>query len=195
MTKFIPLALAYIMFTLGLGLRISDFFAIGSHKKAFFTGLISQLVIVPLVFFLFVILLEPSPSVAFGLLLVGFCPGGVTSNLFSKMANGNLALSIALTGIVSLLSVVTLPILTATSYQHFFHTQMPSVSIAGLGIKLFVLTTIPVVIGMGLRALLPHFIENNQQLFYWIVLLHDDGWLILPGVVLALSHRVFLSRE
>ncbi len=165
MSKLIPLALAYIMFTLGLGLRLQDFVAIKDHKKAFFAGLTNQLILVPLVFLVCVLVLQPTASIAFGLMLISFCPGGVTSNLFSKMINGNVALSIALTGVVSLLSVFTLPILTATAYQAFFHQPMAEVSIMGLGIKLFVLTTIPVLLGMTLRHFFTNFINNYQQAF------------------------------
>ncbi len=165
MSKLIPLALAYIMFTLGLGLRLQDFLAIKAHKKAFFLGLSNQLILVPLVFLACVLILQPTASIAFGLMLISFCPGGVTSNLFSKMINGNVALSIALTGIVSLLSVFTLPILTATAYQAFFHEPMAEVSIMGLGIKLFVLTTIPVLLGMTLRHFFTNFINNYQKAF------------------------------
>ncbi len=165
MSKLIPLALAYIMFTLGLGLRSQDFVAIKDHKKAFFAGLTNQLILVPLVFLVCVLLLQPTASIAFGLMLISFCPGGVTSNLFSKMVNGNVALSIALTGVVSLLSVFTLPILTAIAYQAFFHQPMAEVSIMGLGIKLFVLTTIPVLLGMTLRHFFTNFINNYQQAF------------------------------
>ncbi len=165
MSKLIPLALAYIMFTLGLGLRLQDFLAIKEHKKAFFTGLTNQLILVPLVFLTCVLILQPTASIAFGLMLISFCPGGVTSNLFSKMINGNVALSIALTGVVSLLSVFTLPILTATAYQAFFHEPMAEVSIMGLGIKLFVLTTIPVLLGMTLRHFFTNFINNYQKAF------------------------------
>ncbi len=165
MSKLIPLALAYIMFTLGLGLRLKDFLAIKDHKKAFFAGLTNQLILVPLVFLACVLLLQPTASIAFGLMLISFCPGGVTSNLFSKMINGNVALSIALTGVVSLLSVFTLPILTTTAYQAFFHQPMAEVSIMGLGIKLFVLTTIPVLLGMTLRHFFTNFINNYQKAF------------------------------
>ncbi len=165
MSKLIPLALAYIMFTLGLGLRLQDFLAIKEHKKAFFAGLTNQLILVPLVFLAVVFLLQPSPTIAFGLMLISFCPGGVTSNLFSKMINGNVALSIALTGVVSLLSVFTLPILTATAYQAFFHEPMAEVSIMSLGIKLFILTTIPVLLGMTLRHFFTNFITNYQKAF------------------------------
>lgn len=165
MAKFIPFALAYIMFTLGLTLQFRDFLNIQQHPKAFGIGLINQLVLVPILFLVSVLLLSPSPAMAFGLMLIGFCPGGVTSNLFSRMVGGNVALSIALTGAVSLLSVLTLPVLTAMAYQFCFHETMPSVSIVGLGVKLFLLTAVPVLLGMLLRRARPEFIERHQNLF------------------------------
>ncbi|PIE42262.1 MAG: bile acid:sodium symporter [Gammaproteobacteria bacterium] len=163
-TQLIPIALAYIMFTLGLGLKFRDFLYIQQHPGVFLIGLFNQLILVPIVFLLAVWLLDPAPAIAFGLMLISFCPGGVTSNLFTRMANANVALSIALTGVVSLLSVLTLPILTTAAYQFFFQNTIATVSIAGLGIKLFILTTIPVIIGMTLRHFIPAVVERSQRL-------------------------------
>lgn len=161
----IPLALAYIMLTLGLALEYRDFVAIRYHKKAFLTGLACQLILVPCVFFGFICLLNPSSEIAFGLMLISFCPGGVTSNLFTRMVDGNVALSIALTGVVSLLSVLTLPVLTATAYQWFFADNMRDVSTLGLGLKLFVLTVVPVLLGMLLRHYYRHWVNRYQTRF------------------------------
>ncbi|MDN6275902.1 bile acid:sodium symporter family protein [Psychrobacter sp.] len=147
----LPLALAYIMFTLGTGLKPNDFKVIASHPKAFFIGLINQVLLVPLVALAVVLVMAPPPAIAFGILLISFCPGGVTSNMLSYYAKGNVALSVALTGVVSLLSVVTLPILITMAFDHFMQDQAGSISAVKIGIVMFLLTTLPVTLGMLAR--------------------------------------------
>ena len=119
----LPLTLAYIMFTLGAGLKLSDFKVIAKYPKAFFVGLINQVVLVPLVALAVVLVTAPPPAIAFGIMLISFCPGGVTSNMLTYYAKGNVALSIALTGVVSILSVITLPILITLAFDHFMKDQ------------------------------------------------------------------------
>lgn len=147
----LPLALAYIMFTLGTGLKPNDFKVIASHPKAFFIGLINQVLLVPLVALAVVLVMAPPPAIAFGILLISFCPGGVTSNMLSYYAKGNVALSVALTGVVSLLSVVTLPILITMAFDHFMQDQAGSISAVKIGVVMFLLTTLPVTLGMLAR--------------------------------------------
>jgi len=147
----LPLALAYIMFTLGTGLKPSDFKIITKHPKAFFVGLINQVIFVPLVALAVVLLMSPPPAIAFGIMLISFCPGGVTSNMLTYYAKGNVALSVALTGVVSLLSVVTLPILITLAFNHFMKDQANSISAVKIGVVMFLLTALPVTLGMLAR--------------------------------------------
>ncbi len=147
----LPLALAYIMFTLGTGLKSSDFKVIVNYPKAFFVGLVNQVVFVPLVAFTIVSVMATPPAISFGIMLISFCPGGVTSNMLTYYAKGNVALSVALTGVVSLLSVVTLPILITLAFNHFMQDQAGSISAVKIGIVMFLLTTLPVTIGMLAR--------------------------------------------
>ena len=139
------------MFTLGTGLKPNDFKVIASHPKAFFIGLINQVLLVPLVALAVVLVMAPPPAIAFGILLISFCPGGVTSNMLSYYAKGNVALSVALTGVVSLLSVVTLPILITMAFDHFMQDQAGSISAVKIGVVMFLLTTLPVTLGMLAR--------------------------------------------
>lgn len=158
----LPLALAYIMFTLGTGLKPSDFKVITSHPKAFFIGLINQVVFVPLVALAVVLLMSPPPAIAFGIMLISFCPGGVTSNMLTYYAKGNVALSVALTGVVSLLSVVTLPILITLAFNHFMKDQAGSISAVKIGVVMFLLTTLPVTIGMLARYKFTDFMVRRS---------------------------------
>ncbi len=158
----LPLALAYIMFTLGAGLKPSDFKVIVNYPKAFFIGLVNQVILVPLVALAVVLITTPPPAIAFGIMLISFCPGGVTSNMLSFYAKGNVALSIALTGVVSLLSVITLPILITLAFDHFMQDQAGSISAVKIGVVMFLLTALPVSLGMLARYKFKNFMERKS---------------------------------
>ena len=160
----LPLALAYIMFTLGTGLKPSDFKVIASHPKAFFVGLVNQVIFVPLVALAVVLVMVPPPAMAFGIMLISFCPGGVTSNILTYYAKGNVALSIALTGVVSLLSVVTLPIFITVAFDHFMQDQAGSISAVKIGLVMFLLTTLPVTLGMLARYKFTNFMIRRSSI-------------------------------
>jgi len=160
----LPLALAYIMFTLGAGLKLSDFKVIAKYPKAFFVGLINQVVLVPLVALAVVLVTAPPPAIAFGIMLISFCPGGVTSNMLTYYAKGNVALSIALTGVVSILSVITLPILITLAFDHFMKDQANSISAIKIGLVMFLLTTLPVSLGMLTRHKFTDFMVRRSSL-------------------------------
>ncbi|OXL25420.1 bile acid:sodium symporter family protein [Psychrobacter sp. DAB_AL32B] len=158
----LPLALAYIMFTLGTGLKPKDFKVIAKHPKAFIVGLVNQVIFVPLVALAVVLVMSPPPTIAFGIMLISFCPGGVTSNMLTYYAKGNVALSVALTGVVSLLSVVTLPILITLAFNHFMQDQAGSISAVKIGLVMFLLTTLPVTIGMLARYKFTDFMVRRS---------------------------------
>lgn len=160
----LPLALAYIMFTLGTGLKPSDFKVIVNHPKAFFIGLVNQVLFVPLVALAVVMLMSPPPVIAFGIMLISFCPGGVTSNMLTYYAKGNVALSVALTGVVSLLSVVTLPILITLAFNLFMQDQAGSISAVKIGVVMFLLTTLPVTLGMLARYKFTDFMVRRSSI-------------------------------
>jgi len=158
----LPLALAYIMFTLGTGLKPSDFKVIANHPKAFFIGLVNQVIFVPLVALAVVLMTAPPPAIAFGIMLISFCPGGVTSNMLTYYAKGNVALSVALTGVVSLLSVITLPILITLAFNHFMKDQAGSISAVKIGVVMFLLTALPVTLGMLARYKFTDFMVRRS---------------------------------
>lgn len=160
----LPLALAYIMFTLGTGLKGSDFKVISAYPKAFFIGLFNQVILVPVVALVVVMVMSPPPIIAFGIMLISFCPGGVTSNMLTFYAKGNVALSVALTGTVSLLSVITLPILITFAFDYFLQDQARSISAVKIGIVMFLLTTLPVTLGMLARHKFTDFMVRRSNI-------------------------------
>lgn len=147
----LPLSLAIIMFSLGNGLEFNDFKRVATRKYAFLIGAFSQVVVLPVATFAVVILFDLPPEIAAGFMLLSFCPGGVTSNILSKLAKGDVALSVTLTSIISLLSILTVPFLATWAVTYFMKDDAPYVSVLGLGMAMFLITTIPVLAGVSLR--------------------------------------------
>ena len=147
----LPLSLAYIMFSLGLGLKVSDFGLILSEPKAFAVGLGNQMVVLPIAGLCIASIFDLSGEMAVGLMILACCPGGVTSNILTKLAGGDTALSISYTAVVSVVSVITLPLIVGLSMDHFMGTASPNIEIFELGVTMFLLTTVPVMIGMLIR--------------------------------------------
>lgn len=147
----LPLSLAIIMLSLGVGLEIADFRRVLSRGYPFAIGALCQVVLLPVVAFATVKLFALPPEIAVGFMILSFCPGGVTSNILAKLAKGDVALSVSLTAVISLLSLVTVPVLAAWSIAYFMGEDAPEVSITGLAIAMFLITTLPVAIGISLR--------------------------------------------
>jgi BASS family bile acid:Na+ symporter len=150
-TVFLPLALAIIMFSLGLGLTVADFARVAAQPKAFAIGAFSQLITIPIVAFVIATAFGLPPELAVGLMILSLCPGGVTSNILTKIAKGDLALSITLTGVISLVAVFTMPPLVAFFARQFMGLDAPPVNVTQLGISMFLITAAPVVIGLLVR--------------------------------------------
>lgn len=151
----LPLSLAIIMLSLGIGLTLADFKRVGQRIWVFGIGAFCQVVIVPLVALALVLLFGLKGEIAAGVMLLSFCPGGVTSNIISKLAKGDVALSVSLTAVVSLLAIVTVPLFVGWSTKAFMGEAAPEFSVVSLGITMFLITALPVAIGMTIRAFLP----------------------------------------
>lgn len=156
-TVFLPLALAIIMLSLGLGLTIDDFRRIVRKPKAFAIGAFAQLVLIPLVAYVLAVLFRLPPELAVGMMILAFCPGGVTANLLTKLAGGEVALSISLTGVISLVAVFTMPVLVVFAARHFMGVDAPAVNVTALGLAMFLITFVPVVLGISIRRFAPGF--------------------------------------
>ena len=148
----LPLALAFIMFVLGLGLTGSDFLRVVKHPSDFFVGAFSQIILLPIIAFLLVKIWSIAPELAIGVMIIAAAPGGVTSNLLTSFAKGDVALSISLTAIISLLCVFTIPFIVLTSVELLSSTNVTKdISILSMSRDMFLIVTVPVILGMLLR--------------------------------------------
>ena len=151
---FLPLALAFIMFVLGLGLTGADFLRVIKQPKDFFVGAISQIILLPVIAFILVKIWPISPELAVGVMIIAAAPGGVTSNILTSFAKGDVALSISLTAIISLLSVITVPFIIVASLGLLGTENIPQdISLIGMAINMFLIVTVPVIIGMLFRKI------------------------------------------
>ena len=153
----LPVSLAFIMFTLGMGLTIADFRNVVRYPKAFTVGLINQMVLLPLVGYIIIRIFGISGELAVGLMILSACPGGVTANVVTKLARGDIALSVSFTAVISIATMISLPLITGFSVAHFMGAEAPEISILSLGLTMFLLATVPVVIGMTVHAKAPTF--------------------------------------
>jgi BASS family bile acid:Na+ symporter len=151
----LPVILTIIMFSLGLGLTPADFRRVLREPRGFWMGAFNQVIVVPVVAFALAILFGLPPELAVGMMILGLCPGGVLSNVATRFAHGNVPLSVSLTALISLLSIVTLPPLVAVSTRYFMGADAPQVNVTALGLQMFVLTAVPVGLGMAVTRAFP----------------------------------------
>ena len=148
----LPLALAFIMFVLGLGLTGRDFLRVIKQPRDFFVGAFSQIILLPIVAFILVKIWPIAPELAIGVMIIAAAPGGVTSNLLTSFAKGDVALSISLTAIISLLCVITIPFIVLTSVGLLSDTNITQdISLLSMSRDMFLIVTVPVILGMLLR--------------------------------------------
>ena len=149
---FLPLALAFIMFALGLGLTGKDFVRVAKQPRDFFVGAISQVILLPIIAFILVKIWPIAPELAIGVMIIAAAPGGVTSNLLTSFAKGDVALSISLTAIISLLCVITIPFIVLTSVGLLADSGITQdISLIGMARDMFLIVTVPVILGMLFR--------------------------------------------
>ena len=164
-TKIAPIALALIMLTLGLGLTTSDFTRVIKRPKDFLIGLICQVILLPVIAFVLIKILNVQSALALGVMIIAAAPGGVTSNILTKFANGDVALSVSLTAIISLLSILTVPFIVIKSADLLDINYLSNeISMSGISIKMFLVVTLPVVIGMLIRKFAQNFIIKKTAL-------------------------------
>jgi BASS family bile acid:Na+ symporter len=148
----LPLLLAFIMFSLGVGLTFADFRRVMARPKAFALGAVNQLLLLPVIAYGIVLLFGLEGPIAVGFMLVSFLPGGITSNVLAKYARGDVALSVTLTAVISLVVILTVPFLVQWTVGHFQGEEIAAdVSVADLAVRIFLLTTVPVVLGLLFR--------------------------------------------
>ena len=163
-TTIAPFALALIMLGLGASLTVKDFTRVFLNPKEFFVGLVCQLVVLPIVGYLLIIILKTPIELALGVMLIAAAPGGVTSNVLTKFANGDVALSISLTAFASLISIVSVPYIIFLSIELFDISYVEKeISMVGISLKMFFVVTVPVIIGMLIRKFASEFILRNTK--------------------------------
>lgn len=171
-TKIAPIALALIMLGLGFGLTLDDFKRLIIYPKVFFVGLICQILILPIVAYLLIIIYGLQPELSLGVMIIAAAPGGVTSNVLTKFANGDVALSISLTAVTSLICIITVPLIvfnfaTLLSINNF----VKDISIISISLKMVVVVTLPVIIGMLVRKFAKNFVIKNISIIEKITII------------------------
>ena len=159
---FLPLSLIFIMFALGLGLTLNDFINLIHTPKAFFVGIMNQMFLLPLVAFIIISLMGITKEIAVGMMILASCPGGVTSNIITKLAKGDTALSISYTAVISILTIVTLPMITGFSMKYFMGADAPPLNLLTLGFTMFLITALPVGIGLSVRSKYRTFADSFE---------------------------------
>ena len=164
-TTIAPIALALIMLALGLGLSLENFANVIKQPKDFLVGLICQLILLPIIAFILIKIFNTSPELAIGVMIIAAAPGGVTSNVLTKFANGDVALSVSLTAIISLVSIITVPFIVFKSADLLnINYQSAEISMVGISMKMFLVVTFPVFIGILIRKFATNFISSKEQL-------------------------------
>ena len=164
-TKIAPLGLALIMLGLGLSLTVKDFTRVVKFPKDFLVGLICQMLVLPIIAFALIKLLNTPLELALGVMIIAAAPGGVTSNVLTKFADGDVALSITLTAIVSLVSIISVPFIILLSIDLLnINYISKEFSMVGISLKMFFVVTVPVLIGMIIRHFAENLILNNVRL-------------------------------
>ena len=164
-TKIAPIALALIMLALGLGLTSQDFLRIVKQPKDFIVGLICQLILLPIIAFILIKIFNTPLELALGVMIIAAAPGGVTSNILTKFANGDVALSVSLTAIISLISIISVPFVVFKSADLLQATYISKdISMIGISMKMFSVVTLPVLLGMLIRKFATNFITSKTQL-------------------------------
>jgi BASS family bile acid:Na+ symporter len=164
-TKIAPICLALIMLGLGLGLTLQDFTRVIKQPKDFFVGLICQLILLPILAFTLIKIFNTPIEIALGVMIIAAAPGGVTSNVLTKFAKGDVALSVSLTAIISLISIITVPFIVLKSAEILQITSISSeISMIGISLKMVFVVTIPVILGMVIRKFAANFIISKTLL-------------------------------
>ena len=173
-SKIAPIVLAIIMLGLGLGLSIKDFTRIIRAPNDFIVGFLSQLILLPIVALIIALTLDLPSAIAIGLIIIAAAPGGVTSNVLTKFANGDVALSISLTAVTSLICIFSIPIIIINSADILGVTIAQEISVIGIALKMVSVVTIPVIIGMIIRGFAENFILSKINLINKFT-----GWLFV----------------
>jgi bile acid:Na+ symporter, BASS family len=198
----LPLALGIMMLGMGLSLLPEDFQRVRKYPKAVTIGLISQLLFLPIIGFVIAKVVPMQPVIAVGLIIVALCPGGVSSNIFTFLAKGDVALSVTLTAVTSVITVFTIPALANVALQHFMgQTAAISLPIGSTILQIFLITLLPIGLGMSMRQMFPGLSLRLEKvtsrlgvvlLAAIILILIVREWNRLPGFIVQVGLAVVL---
>ena len=164
-SKIAPFALALIMLALGLGLTGQNFLRVIKQPKDFIVGLACQLILLPIIAFILIKIFNTPLELALGVMIIAAAPGGVTSNVLTKFANGDVALSVSLTAIISLISIISVPFIVFMSADLLEISNISKeISMIGISMKMFLVVTLPVLLGMVIRKFATNFITSKTQM-------------------------------
>lgn len=161
---FLPLALGIIMLGMGMSLTPGDFKRVVLYPKAVSIGLFNQIILLPIIAFGITLLFPLSPELAVGIMILAVCPGGATSNLISHLCKADVALSITLTAITSLVTVITIPLLVNFSLNYFMGIEQPQqLDVLDAMVKIIIITLVPTALGMWLNKRFPSFTRRSLK--------------------------------
>ncbi|MBU2983416.1 bile acid:sodium symporter family protein [Lentibacter algarum] len=187
----LPLSLAIIMFSLGLGLKFGDFTRVVARPVPVAIGITLQIALIPALAYLLLQVFSLPPAMAFGVMILSFCPGGVTSNMLTRFAQANVALSITLTAVVSLLSVVSVPLLTAWAATATLGAQAPEINVTSIAVAMFAITALPVFIGLMVSQFATGFATRIEGFMYKLA---SVLFLIITVAALATNWELFINN-
>lgn len=190
-TVFLPMTLFVIMFSLGLSLVIGDFSRVVSHPKAFAVGIFAQMIMLPAIGFLLAVSLNLTPELALGLVILALCPGGATANIFTRLAHGDVALSISVMSVSTLLAAFTMPVMAKLMAGYFLNLEAGDVDVTALSLSMLMLTVLPVSGAMTIRHFYPRFALAIERGVARLALLLV---VVVVGVVLATNWGMFIEN-
>ncbi|MEP4770822.1 MAG: bile acid:sodium symporter family protein [Roseibium sp.] len=191
LSVFLPLSLVFIMFSLGLALRSEDFTRVLRQPLAFAVGLFCQVILLPIITFGLVLAFGISGEFAIGFMILSACPGGVTSNAISRYAHGDVALSVSLTAVANLICVLTIPLILGFSFQYFLGAEAGQISIFKTALMTFLLTVVPTLIGLLVRAKFPTSMGKAEPTIARIAAIL---FLVVVAAILAISWSVLIEN-
>ncbi len=186
----LPLSLAIIMLSLGVGLTFADFARVLQMPKAVIAGLSFQIIGLPILAFLLLLIFPLPPALAFGVMLLSFCPGGVTSNMLTKLSGGTVALSVTLTAVASLIAIIAVPLLVAWAAQAFLKEAAPPINVTSIAIAMFLITAVPVFIGMMVRHFATGFADRIEPILSILALIL---FVVIIVAALAVNWELFTT--
>ncbi|GAA6180041.1 bile acid:sodium symporter family protein [Shimia sp. NS0008-38b] len=180
-TGFLPLTVVLIMFSLGLDLSPADFRRIAERPRAFCIGALNQIILLPLIAYVIILVFGFTAETAVGIMILAACPGGAASNIITKLAGWDVALSVTLTATFSLTCVVTIPIILGFAVTQFMGVNAPEINIASTAISTFLLTALPITLGVTFRAAVPNITEDVAPILAKVALILFVG--VIAGAI------------